>query len=190
MKMNHTDPDTSRRIEAARSEFFSTGTQYYISGRYAVIAGLIPVAGNLLHHAVEMFLKGGLASSMELNQLKALGHHLPNTWSAFKSRLGREGFERFDPVVASLHAFEELRYPDSIISRGARMIVGVSGQPALSASDQIIPTPSYELYLSDVDPLVGAIFEVASVNPAFFMAGLRGQAREYLRDANANVWAG
>src|SRR4051812_553060 len=105
--MNDTNPESSRQMQAAKSEFFSTGMQYYVSGRYAVIAGLIPVAGNLLHHAVEMFLKGGLASSMELNRLKRLGHHLPKTWNAFKDRLARNGFERFDPVVASLHAFEE-----------------------------------------------------------------------------------
>lgn len=170
--------------------FFSTGTQYYVSGRYAVIAGLIPVAGNLLHHAVEMFLKGGLAQLMELSELKALGHQLPKVWSVFKERLGTDGLERFDPVVTSLHAFEELRYPDSIIFRGAQMTMGVTGQPILGRSAQIIPTPSYELYLSEVDPLVGAIFETASVSPPFFTAGLRPHAQQYLRDTNSNPWAG
>ena len=34
---------------------------YYAVGRYAVFAGLNPTAGNLLHHAVEMCLKGALA---------------------------------------------------------------------------------------------------------------------------------
>ena len=33
--------------------FFDLGFQYYIGGRYAVAAGLAPVAGNLLHHAIE-----------------------------------------------------------------------------------------------------------------------------------------
>ena len=164
--------------------------QYYVSGRYAVIAGLIPVAGNLLHHAVEMFLKGGLASSMELKELKNVRHHLPKIWKVFKDRLGKDGFERFDPVVTSLHAFEELRYPDSMILHGAKMIMGVTGQPVLAGSAQIIATPSYELYLSEVDPLVGAIFDAASVNPAFFTDRLQPCAREYLRDTNANPWAG
>ena len=177
-------------MEAARSEFFSTGTQYYIAGRYAVIVGLIPVAGNLLHHAVELFLKGGLAASMELKELKELGHHLPKIWGLFKTRLGKDGFNRFDLAIDSLQAFEELRYPDSIISRGARMSMGVTGPPILVESAQIIPTPSYELYLSEVDPLVGAVFEAASINPAFFMAGLRPDAQKYLHDTNANPWAG
>ena len=188
--MDQTDTETSRRMEAARSEFFSTGTQYYVAGRYAVIVGLIPVAGNLLHHAVEMFLKGGLAASMELKELKDLGHHLPKIWGSFKTRLGKDGFNRFDPAIDSLHAFEELRYPDSIVSRGAQMMMGVTGTPTLAGAAQIIPTPSYELYLSQVDPLVGAVFEAASINPAFFMARLRPDAQKYLRDANANPWAG
>jgi hypothetical protein len=151
---------------------------------------LIPVAGNLLHHAVEMFLKGGLAPLVELKELKDLSHHLPKVWKAFKKRLGEDRLERFDPVVTSLHAFEELRYPDSIILRGAQMTMGVTGQSILARSAQIIPTPSYELYLSEVDPLVGAIFEMASVTPAFFTAGLLPHAREYLRDRNGNPWAG
>jgi hypothetical protein len=40
-------------------EFFKTGCQYYLAGRYAAFAGLNPVTGNLLRHAVENFLKGG-----------------------------------------------------------------------------------------------------------------------------------
>jgi hypothetical protein len=56
------------------SEFIATGTQYYVAGRYAVIAGLMPVAGNLLHHAIEMCLKGALSkkAGKSLQQLKKL----------------------------------------------------------------------------------------------------------------------
>jgi len=35
---------------------------YYAVGRYAVFAGLNPTAGNLLHHAVEMCLKGAVCT--------------------------------------------------------------------------------------------------------------------------------
>ena len=42
-------------------EFFRTAGQYYVAGRYAAFAGFIPVTGNLLHHAIELFLKGGLS---------------------------------------------------------------------------------------------------------------------------------
>lgn len=34
--------------------------QYYVAGRLTARAELIPIYGNLLHHAVEMFLKAAL----------------------------------------------------------------------------------------------------------------------------------
>ena len=177
-------------MERIGQSFFSSGMQYYVSGRYAIFAGLIPVAGNLLHHAVEMFLKGGLASSMDLSELKGLGHSLPKTWSAFKLRSDHLELGRFDPVVESLHAFEELRYPDSMIQNGARIMAGPVAGPRLQDSEQFIRTPSYELYLSEIDPLVRLVFQVASINPVFFLAGLNPRAVEYLNEANTTPWAG
>jgi len=164
--------------------------QYYVSGRYAIFAGLVPVAGNLLHHAVEMFLKGGLASSMDLSELKGLGHNLPKTWAAFKVRFSHVQLGGFDSVVQSLHAFEDLRYPDSMIQNGAGIMAGPFAGPRPRDSEQIVPTPSYELYLSEIDPLVRGVFEVASVNPGFFLAGLNSRARDYLNEANTTPWAG
>lgn len=165
-------------MDRARVSFFSSGMQYYISGRYAVLAGLIPVAGNLLHHAIEMFLKGGLARVADSNELRRLGHNVPNMWRLFKERLGQRELDRFDSVITSVHAFEELRYPDSLIENGARIMVGIVGAPQLAKAEQVIPTPSYELYLSEIDPLVRSMFEAASVNPAFFLAGMNPRARE------------
>jgi len=46
--------------EMVRMNFFGFGFQYYLAGRYAVAAQLLPVAANLLHHAIEMLLKGEL----------------------------------------------------------------------------------------------------------------------------------
>ena len=188
--MIDTDAERKSRIERIGQSFFSSGMQYYTSGRYAIFAGLIPVAGNLLHHAIEMFLKGGLASSMDLGELKELGHSLPRTWGAFRIRFGHVSLERFDSVVDSLHAFEELRYPDSMIQNGARIMVGPVAGPRLQDSEQIIATPSYELYLSEIDPLVRVVFDLSAINPRFFLAGLNSRAREYLNEANAQPWTG
>src|SRR5499433_2249964 len=53
--------------------FISAGMHYYVGGRYAVFAGLNPTAANLLHHAVEMALKGALAKKgMDLKALKSV----------------------------------------------------------------------------------------------------------------------
>ena len=44
--------------DMVRMNFFGFGYQYYLAGRYAVAAQLLPIAANLLHHAIEMLLKG------------------------------------------------------------------------------------------------------------------------------------
>ena len=58
---------------------FGLGLDYYIAGRAAAMAGLAPVAGNLLHHAVEMLVKADLSKTIPLVELKArrFGHGLP-----------------------------------------------------------------------------------------------------------------
>jgi hypothetical protein len=48
---------------------FLLGSQYYIAGRFLTLAQTIPVAGNLLHHAIEMCLKGALTQSHTLEKL-------------------------------------------------------------------------------------------------------------------------
>jgi len=129
----------------ARVLFFSSATQYYVSGRYAVFAGLNPVVGNLLHHAVEMYLKGALSKTMTLDQLKKLSHNLPKVWECFKAQIADPGLEIFDELISSLHAFEELRYPDSILSRGMMATIGVSRVAGASAEDPARPEPKYEM---------------------------------------------
>jgi hypothetical protein len=59
----------------AYAAFFDRSIQYYAAGRFAFHSGLTPVAGNLLHHAVEMCLKGALSKKgFGLKQLYKLGH--------------------------------------------------------------------------------------------------------------------
>jgi hypothetical protein len=70
-------------------EFFRYGCQYYVAGRYGVFAALIPVAANLHHHAIEMLLKGALARTMNLKEMKnKIGHKLEKCWEAFKAQAG------------------------------------------------------------------------------------------------------
>ena len=55
------NPSHSSSVNMTDHLFISAGMHYYVAGRYAVFAGLNPTAANLLHHAVEMALKGALA---------------------------------------------------------------------------------------------------------------------------------
>jgi hypothetical protein len=179
-------PLTDRALDA----FFSTATQYYVTGRCAVFAGLVPVSGNLLHHAVEMYLKGALSNSMTLKELKDLQHDLRKTWREFKTRHADPALRRFDDVVASLHRFEKLRYPDSTLTDGMLAEVGLKrpkrGERSKSPSRS---EPRYELWLEDVDALVGAIFVAAPANPSAFFSGLTSRAKGCLREGNAEPWA-
>src|SRR5262245_53990136 len=106
--------------DSIRSYFGALAVQYFVAGRAAAIHQLLPVVGNLLHHAAEMALKAALASTLSLAQMKKLGHHLPKIWAEFKTANPVDA-PRFDSAVEELHRFEELRYPDSIVERGALM---------------------------------------------------------------------
>ncbi len=176
-------------------EFFSNGRQYYIAGRYAVFAALIPVAGNLMHHAIEHFLKGGLAKTKSLEDLKKLGHKLPKVWDAFKAQANDPTLARFDDVISTLNEFEELRYPDpnakgmqctfDVTKAGAAAVAAmIASAPAGCAPTSTLP--QYKLVLEEIDELVDAIFAAASQNPKFYFSKAYTQgAKEYLVKDNA-----
>jgi hypothetical protein len=69
--------------------FLGSAIHYYVTGRFAVFARFNPTAANLLHHAVEMSLKGALAKrGMNLCDLRDLNHNLPKIWRVFQSEYG------------------------------------------------------------------------------------------------------
>ena len=96
--------------------FFSTACDYYIAGRFAAFARLNPVVGNLLHHAVEMYLKGALAKTKSLTDLKSFLHNLPKLWEAFKQQANDAALTRFDTTIADLHQFEDIRCDISLVA--------------------------------------------------------------------------
>jgi hypothetical protein len=169
-------------------EFFRAAGQYYVAGRYAAFAGFIPVTGNLLHHAVEMYLKGGLSKKdVSLDDLKKLGHNLPNIWKTFKATFNDPALSKFDDTISSLQRFEDIRYPDLIVQRG--MKVNITKQSPLKPSGPVFPSmpePAYELCVNDVDELVGQVFTATSVGPPTFLTRLfhKEEARKYLQEQN------
>jgi len=152
--------------------FFSSGLQYYIGGRSAVRAGLNPVAGNLLHHAIEMCLKGGLSKTLE--ELKKLGHNLPKIWKEFKKQIKDPAVDQFDTVINQLHRFEEIRYPDSVLALGMTSRVSF-GPPSPAVADARTDPggrePTYELWLGEIDELLIKICAASSVDPKYFLSG-------------------
>ena len=100
---------------------FQLATQYYASGRFAALSGMLPVCGNLLHHAIEMYLKGALAKTLNLNELRGLNHNLMQIWDRTKQTYSNANLASFDDAIARLNLFERLRYPDAVLREGAQM---------------------------------------------------------------------
>jgi hypothetical protein len=65
----------------AADQFFTYGSQYYISGPHATFAGLTPIVGNRFHHAVGMFLKGALCRTIDPRRNDTMVEQLPSTAS-------------------------------------------------------------------------------------------------------------
>ena len=165
--------------------FISSAIDYYVAGRFAVFAGLNPTAGNLLHHAVEMSLKAALSKrGRSLGDLKRLGHRLEDIWREFKAQhpANPSDLKEFDPVIAGLGRFEEIRYPDRIVKQG--MLCEISRGPRPAAATGLQPT--HALYLGEIDHMVGKVFELASVNFQAFTP-VMPPARKYLNEENAEL---
>jgi hypothetical protein len=157
--------------------FIKNGIDYYAAARFAARAQLMPVCGNIYHHAVEMLLKGNLAQTQSLEQLKRISHRLPQLWDAYKATLPTVDLARFDQVVSLLDAFEEIRYPNKIIKHGAQIALTWDAPPGGMAGKTLgDPTPAYNLVVKEIDRLVAAIIRNGPMNPAFLASRLEPHA--------------
>jgi hypothetical protein len=180
-----------KKMTDAVDLFFDSGTQYYIAGRFGAFAALNPVAGNLMHHAIEHLLKGGLAKTKSLDELakKPFGHNLPGIWDAFKAQANDPNLARFDSVISTLHQFEELRYPNSVMVKGMQCTFNITkaGVAMTTGATATVPLPpQYNLVLEEIDELVEAIFAAASRNPkAYVGRAFKPEAQDYIVKDNA-----
>jgi hypothetical protein len=160
--------------------FFKTGCQYYVAGRFAAFASFHPVVGNLIHHAIEMYLKGALSKTKSLSDLRKLSHDLPSIWAAFKVQANDPALDRFDAMIAGLHDYEELRYPDSVIAKGMESTINIvrSSLPTGTATGGT-SVPPYEVCVQDIDELVDVIFSAAGRNPKAYLR-FNDTAHEFL----------
>ncbi len=134
---------------AAQFEFCILAIQYHVSGRFAALSLCIPIAGNLLHHAIEMYLKCVLVKTMSLEQLKNKGHNLTNLWKCFKEVYTDSSYDAHDWYIAELQKFQRLRYPDFVVTEGMQ----VSYVPFIANFSPLPngPQPPYHLILEYVD---------------------------------------
>ena len=140
---------TSESQLAAQFQFCQLAMQYHVSGRFAALSHCIPVAGNLLHHAIEMYLKCALVKTMSLKQLKNKGHNLCKLWNCFKEIYTDPSLDALDWSIAELEKFELLRYLDSVVAEG--MQVSYVPFRAYFSPLPTGPQPPYHLILEDID---------------------------------------
>jgi hypothetical protein len=150
------------------------GLQYYVAGRFATAHRFTPVCANLLHHAVELLLKACLSrdDSRETienyGQKKVYGHDILLLWDAFKKRQPTPIPTEFDVIVAALHDFEDIRYPEELIRNGAIISINPFVEEPIRADAQIAER-SYNLSLPPIDRLMGLLFTASHANPPFFL---------------------
>jgi hypothetical protein len=170
-----------------RLHFAQLAVQYFVAGRAAALDRLIPVLGNLLHHAVEMALKASLAPSYSMSQMKALGHSLPRLWDAFAAAYPSAVTLTHAATINALHKFEELRYPDSMAQKGANMQLVLLRAHATTPTTGTLNVPSYILVLEDVDKLIEDVFSAMNLSPKFFTGSLSPSAKDHLFSSNLHA---
>ncbi len=150
------------------------GLQYYVAGRFATANRFTPVCANLLHHAVELLLKACLSiddsvETINKYHFKSLyGHDIRLLWGAFKKRQPTPVPTEFDAIVAALHDFEDIRYPEELIRNGAMININIFVEEPTRANGQE-PERSYNLTLPQIDRLMGLLFKASNGDPTFFL---------------------
>jgi len=156
-------------------------TQNYVAARWATFTVAGTVAGNLFHHAVELYLKGDLSHSVSPRQLKKYGHNLKYLWKVYKQKHSASALSGFDICIKALHRFETIRYPDTIAEKGMIFAIPVSPpQQPLEFSAVGGTPPIYSVVVNDIDRLIRILFTTGSLNPDFFFAVLSMEAKAVL----------
>lgn len=167
-----------QRHDWQQDQFVAAGVQYYIAARGAALAGLMPVSGNLVHHAIEMLAKAGIikhraSGSFEQTQdkLMGLGHKLRAIWAELQVCYPNAQFSGRDSLVAYLDRWEDIRYPDPDGLTGATgMAMSIprrKGQEPV-AIDPRGPTTEYYLNLEDCDELIKEMWQALGFTAARF----------------------
>ena len=143
-------PENAKDLEDL---YFRYATDYYMAARFAFFARSMPTAGNLFHHAVELYLKGSLTHELNEKGRKNLGHRLDRIWRRFKQSIREPQLDRFDGVIAALDKFESIRYPEKTARLGAGLGFSLAAPgPTLLGSFKD-KTPQYTIIMQVHLPL-------------------------------------
>jgi hypothetical protein len=173
----------TERDAEAELHCITLAIHYYAMGRAAAAFHLIPLAGNLLHHSVEMSIKGLLVTKLGLAKLRKISHNLEELWTAAIATQRAMDSETRRETIEQLHRFEAIRYPDNILTHGAAIHVNWTGLPRVGSS---LTVPVYNLVIEHVDEIFRAVFKATGKNPQFFLPSLSEDARNAMAYRNRN----
>lgn len=168
-------------------ELYPLALQHYVAGRILALQTQIHVAGNILHHAVELFLKAELSGEVTIKKLRnKYAHNLTKLWATY-STLHTDVPDDFAATIADIDSFEEIRYPSPEVEtvgyhyslfkdpNGRRMGSPCAYSLNLECIDELIAfmiskSPMKSYYLGQVKQLpqfsVRAIFENNKHHPS------------------------
>ena len=133
-------------------------------------------------------MKGARSEHVSTEEMKDLGHRLNNLWARFKVQFPDPGLERFDEPISALHRFESIRYPEKLVGEGAVCVFTFERVDfARMASYSLGLAPAYVLMITELDALVGLVFDKAQLNRAAFFSNNQ-HARRYLEEAMEFRW--
>jgi hypothetical protein len=176
--------------------FMQSACDYYVAARFVMYAQSVPLVGIMFHHAVERFLKGGLAQKRQLCDLKNIGHDLNKLWKAFKEDFSDAATDlkpaidltQHDKTISSVNKFEAVRYVDGISKYGMMVTADWSGRASEGKTFVGLKTPKqYQIVVSDIDDLVVDLFKVCSRNPVAFFSRANPHGLEALTRNNAHA---
>jgi hypothetical protein len=174
----------STRQSIAFEFFFNFALEYYVAGRAACASGCLFTTGNLLHHAVELLLKGELSRTVSLDDLKnKFKHSLARCWEGFKKLFPADDLAEFDQMIAELDKFEGIRYPDEMLKRGAQIGFGF-GRYQIETGDTINGVPVFTMGIGHVDAFFARAFRLCHMNPKAYFSFLAPTGREMLLKFN------
>ena len=91
--------------------YFGAALYYYIVGRYAVIARFSPISGNLIHHAIELYLKAALIEQLDEAPRRKFAHNLQKLWDHYKRQRNNPALDKFDQTIRTSTNLNEFVTP-------------------------------------------------------------------------------
>jgi hypothetical protein len=165
--------------------YFGAAFHYYIAARYAMVARFGPISGNLVHHAIEFFLKGALIDKLDEAARRKFHHNLQKLWKKYKNQRNDPALAKFDQTISDINKFERIRYPEEMLRLGMLAEIGPVRNTFPQPRGTKRPRAArYQLAFDEVDELVELIFQIERLNPEFFTRSLDEDAKRYLEHQN------